>query len=260
MGGTCADRRPLRTLFQQLTAGDGEVHGLLVRGREGMGVTTLLEALYRECGSARKAMANLGAAGTPVEVLLQLATQLDLRLFPSFQAALPGMTGLSPTQVRGVVQFGGRMTINVPGPDPEQVTIRHQVLTDLFLTDLEAMLAPGGRVVLLLDGYGSGPDGVGGVDEWIASTLLVAGLHRRWFVLVIGGEGSPPISPAHERWCTDRDLDLFGESDLRELAGLLGLMLEESDIRLIHELTDGFPRDAAASLERVLHKRGPAGA
>jgi hypothetical protein len=258
VGGTCADRRPLRALFRELFARNGQQHGLVVRGPMGMGVTTLLRALYRECDVAKKAILDLCSVGTPGDVLGELATQLDIRRFPSFQSARAAMSSSSRTEIRNMLQIGGRTTINIPGPDRESVRARHEVLTDRFLEDLEAALEPDEPVVLLLDGYGSKPDGTDGADEWIRNTLLAGAKHRRWLVLVIGGEVSPPLEPAHESWCAQRDLALFEEADVAELARLLGLSIDEKEIRLVHEGTGGYPREAAAFLDRLSRSRGRA--
>lgn len=251
------DRTEELARFEDMVAGRGTAHVLLIQAESGMGKSSLLRELWERGDAPFKAFVDLKPRTHSVVDVLSELSSYDKARFPRFAQKV---TELSSS---GSVSFYANRTkiveseisIQSGGGGADERELRRQALTAAFFADLEDSHVDGEVALVIFDTHENGTDDV---KDWLSSSFLPAARAHRWLAVVIAGQTTPELRIGWDDWCLEQSLRPLGRDHLGEYVRCVKLDLSEDEILLLYDLTDGIPLDVSTQVGTLLLKRGQA--
>jgi len=231
--------------FEQMLAGAGRTHILLISAASGMGKSWLL-LKFRELARNRPvASVNLRDPLTPKDILEAFVDDLGRSSFPTYEDALQRLPGVGQVVIRDVKMEDSRLSLT-----HESDVERRNILTRTFFDDLTRLDQ---IVVLILDTYEAASDEV---KHWLSSFVLSRVRGRRNLILVIAGQRVPELDVEIEEWSLRHDMEPLDRESVAEYVRQKQVTPSDGELDWIMAMTGGLPLAVATAVDAFLRRRG----
>jgi hypothetical protein len=254
--GVHVDRTEELARFDDMLAGRGTAHVLLIQAEAGMGKSSLLREFWDRGSDAFKAFVDLKPrTQSVVDVLIELSSYNKAR-FPRFSQKVAELSGSRGVYINQSEIKKSQVSIQLEGGGADERELRRQVLTASFFADLEDSRVDGDMAMIIFDTHENASEDV---KDWLSRAFLPAAREHRWLVVVIAGQSTPELRIGWDDWCLEQTLRPLGPEHLGEYVRRVKLELSENEILMLYDLTDGIPVWVSTQVGKLLLKRGRGG-
>ena len=242
--------------FEDMIAGRGTAHVLLIQAASGMGKSSLLQEFWDRGGGSFRAFVDLKPRTHSVVDVLSEVSSYDKARFPRFSQKVTELS--SPGNItfytnRSKIEQSPISISSGGGADERE--LRRQVLAGAFFADLEDSNVDGDVALIIFDTHENATDDV---KDWLSRAFLPAAREHRWLIVVVAGRTTPELGIGWDDWCLEQSLRPLGPEHLGEYVQRVKLELSEDEILLLYDLTDGIPLHVSTQVGTLLLKRGQA--
>jgi hypothetical protein len=239
--------------FQDMIAGRGTAHVLLIQAEAGMGKSSLLREFWEQSAEHPRILVDFKSRTHSVESVLGELSSRNPPAFQRFYEQLqqPG-TGPLLNMNRSEIS---RSTFNITQvvPDtPEQRDVRRLLLTQAFFFDLVASNPRRESMVAVFDTY---EDASTDVKDWLSGLFLAGAREYRWLTVVVAGRQIPSLGIGWDDYYLEHTLRPLGPEHIGEYLRQLKLRVSDDVVVAIYQGTKGIPLDLSIFVGNLLLER-----
>lgn len=248
------DRAEELARFQDMVAGTGTAHILLIQAEAGMGKSSLLREFWEQGAGHSRILIDFKSRAHSVESVLGELSSQNRPAFQRFYEQLQQLSAGAMVYINRSEISQSKLDIKQVAPDsPEQRDMRRLLLTQAFFSDLDASNPRRENIVVIFDTY---EEASAEVKDWLSGLFLAGAREHRWLMVVVAGRKIPSLGIGWDDCCLEQTLRPLGPEHVGEYLRKVNLRLSDDVVVAIYQGTKGIPLDLSVFVGRLLLERG----